>query len=1259
MTILLRDVFDIPDRAGVEDYVLRLTDAVSGTGAQHALDDYVVTPSLVDAFEQALGLVSDAVTTGINRGAFLTGSFGSGKSHFMAVLHALLLQAPQARAVPELQETVLRHDPVLRDKKILPLAFHFLDGKSMEQVIFDAYIKRIQAVHPEATLPGLFASDALLDDAENLRKRIGDEQFLQGLGGGSDDDVWAGVLGSEGWDLDRYNAARTAAPQNSERQALVSALVETYFGSYVRSGEYVDLDTGLAAMSAHAKALGYDAVVLFLDELVLWLAFGMHEPAFFRRESQKLTKLVEGSYGSLPAPLVSFVARQMDLRKWFADAGANGAQQEALESAFRHQEGRFARIELGDDNLPFVASKRLLKPRDADAQAAINDAFVRLDRNPKVWDVLLDGVNADDRHRGSDEKAFRLTYPFAPALVSTLRSLSSVMQRDRTALKVMQQMLVDRRSSMSIEDVIPVGDSFDYIVKGQAGAALDAQAAALFRAANQLYQEKLLPKILASNNMVASDLEDPARQTPAFHADDRLAKTLLLSAVAPNVPALKALTASRLAALNHGSIASPLPGGEANIVLSKVKTWAREIPEIHVSSEPLNPIIRVQLSNVDYESIVDKAKGEDNPGRQRELIRKLVAEGLGLDLGEPDAWNVYRHSVVWRGSRREVELVFGNVRDAGWLTDDHFRASAGAWRFVIDHPFDEQHHSAAEDVERIENLLARNFTSQTVVWVPRFLSPDSMRDLRRLVVLDWLLDGSGERWNSHANHLSEVDRQQARGILESQQAALRESLLRVVQQAYGAATPAPGALMDDPSHVKVLYSLDAEFAPQPPVGATLGAAFHQVINRAFESSYPGHPRFEPEDKEISPSELKAVASILESAAADPEGRVEYTTDPRPIRRIANPLEVGYAGETHFLFGDGRFGPWSAVMERGLSKAGVKDDDPVNVAKLREIIDTVEPPHGLRNEVSDLVIIGWGLLRQRAWFQYGSPLPATPQPGKLQPAMELRSQPMPTAAEWDAARTVAGGIFGIEVGIYRTPAAVANLSNAVHGAVRRTLPDAAGLVQALEGAANRLGSDGGPRLGLARRLSHALETLQHQSGVTLIQSLAKLDLEATVQEAAASLAKAKEVTTALGNFDWTRLAPAFQAAKGQDARADDAQAILDHLIQGLRSHEQAQRAAEVLKTAVDETIDWLASISIVPVSPVPPVSPVVPGPTPPITTPGPIANPDDVQLPDVTKPSVPGAGTWKGHNPDDVAGKLRQFIQQHPGKRVEVTWKVIE
>ncbi|MDO5500302.1 MAG: DUF6079 family protein, partial [Propionibacteriaceae bacterium] len=288
MTTLLKDVISIPERAGDEDYVLRLTDSV-GSGASKTLDLYVVTDEIAAAFDQALGLVSEAITSDVSRGAFLTGSFGSGKSHFMAVLHALLRQDPTARSKTELQRVIAEHDPTLRDRKVLPLAFHLLGAESLEQAIFSGYIRQIQALHPDAPLPAVHESDGLIANAEDLRRRIGDDSFFAGLNGsasaGAADAEWGAVLGSGTWTRDNYDQARAATPDTEQRQRLVTALVERYFSAYTRQATYLDLDNGLAAISSHAKALGYDAVVLFLDELVLWLAFSVQDSAFFRRES--------------------------------------------------------------------------------------------------------------------------------------------------------------------------------------------------------------------------------------------------------------------------------------------------------------------------------------------------------------------------------------------------------------------------------------------------------------------------------------------------------------------------------------------------------------------------------------------------------------------------------------------------------------------------------------------------------------------------------------------------------------------------------------------------------------------------------------------------------------------------------------------------------------------------------------------------------------------------------------------------------------
>lgn len=1232
MTTLLSDVFDIPTRAGVEDYVLRLTDSV-GDRAKGALESYVVTPALAEAFDIGLSLVADALKTGYNRGAFLTGSFGSGKSHYMAVLHALLRRVPEARTIAELQPVVARHDPVLEDKNLLPLAFHFLDGDSMEQVLFDGYVKQVQALHPDAPLPAFFPSDSLLANAESYRANLGTQKFLEGLGGGGDEDEWSGVLGSAAWDEDRYHAARAAAPQSSERQALVSALVENYFPAFqqARRADYVDLDTGLQAMSSHARTLGYDGVVLFLDELVLWLAFAMHTPDFFRREAQKLTKLVEGTYGTLDTPIVSFVARQMDLRKWFADSGASGAQQEALEQAFRHQEGRFAKIELGDDNLPFVASRRLLTPVSSAAKVAVDDAFQRLDRVPKVWDVLLDGVNSDDQHRGSDERTFRLTYPFAPALVSTLRTLASVMQRDRTALKVMQQMLVDRRDSLSIEDVIPVGDCYDYVVHGNAGSALDPQVAALFRSATQLYQEKLRPLILRNNNLVESDVADAASLPRGFAADERLAKTLLLSAVAPRVPALKALTAARLASLNHGSIVSPLPGGEATVVMAKVKEWSRHVPEIRVASGSANPIISVQLADVDYESIVEKARGEDNPGRQREAIKDLIADSLRLDVSRPDAYGAYRHTITWRGSRREVELVFGNVRDAGWLTDEHFRAGAGAWRFVIDHPFDEDAHTAAEDVQRVLGLIARNsFTEQTVVWIPRFLSAERRQDLRRYVILDWLLS-SDDRWTNHANHLSEADRLTAKTILQSQHSTLHEGLIKAVQQAYGASSPVAGTLQEDDGRDKVLYSLDPTFEPAPPVGATLGDAFRQLAFMAFDATYPEHPRFEPGDAEVRAVELRAVLTHLERAAGNPEGRVDLEGDQRVVRRVANALQVGKAAETVFLFGDGYFGSWGTEIERGLAKLGKATDDVVTVAELRSILESLEPRRGLRPEVADLVILGWGLLRQRAWFQHGGAI-ALPVPGSVQSVMELRPQAMPSRDDWASARLIAASILTESSQQYMTPVSVAKLASGVRAAAASRSQPAHGLVSALEESAARLGTDGGARLRLARALADLLDALRQQDGVPLIERLARVELPGTPEEAGRSLAQAQSLTDALNAFPWDRFKVLAEAAQKDGERSDHAQRILDDLGAELGQHELATAGKRALQTAEQRLFDWL----------------IVPAPVEPVDPPRPPRPPADY-----------GSGRAAGDGLVGVRKDLDAFLDKNAGRTIKITWEVVE
>lgn len=1216
--------------------MLRLTEGIERDRLAETVAEYVVTDALADSFDQALDLITAALRDRQSKAAFLAGSFGSGKSHFMAILYALLGRDPGARAIPQLASTIARHDGVLQDKRILRLAFHFLDAESMESVILGGYLDQIRALHPDCELPAVHRSDAVLADSDRLRATMGDDAFFHrlndGAGGAGADDPWSSVLDRR-WDADSYAAARAAGPTAADRHSLVSDLVGVYFTAYAHTASFVSLDEGLAAISSHARSLGYDAITLFCDELVLWLAFKVRDAAFFSREAQKITKLVEAQH-ERPIPLISIVARQLDLRRYFLESGGMGAEQDALDNAFRHQESRFATITLGDDNLPYVAQQRLLKPTSESARSTLDEAFARLERRPEVWDVLLDGVNTDEAHRGSDQQAFRRTYPFSPALVSTLRTLASAMQRDRTALKVMQQLLVSQRNTLTVDSVVPVGDVFDQVVEGN--NAVSEEMRGVFSNARTLYADKLRPLLLTDHGLTPTDLPGLAA-THAFRADDRLVKTLLLSAVAPEVPALRNLTGSRLASLNHGSIVSPLPGAEATLVLDKVRRWQGSVPEIHVGDDPLDPVVTVRIAEVDYESVVTRARGEDNEGRRRELLKRLVWTAFGLAERDDDLAGVNRHRIVWRGSQRDIEVLFGNVRDTSWLPDDTFRAGAGTWRFVVDYPFDDG-HSSREDLTRLDGLKAR-LTERTIGWVPRFLSRQRRRDLGRLVILDWLLgDSSGERWSAHADNLAELDRAQARSILESQRTALRERISRAVQEAYGAASPTPGSLERDDGHDRVLVSLHPEFGPEAPVGHDLTAAFGNLIDQAFTATYPGHPHFEPEDREVRVADLAAVLDAVQAAQSEPDGRAAVEPGRREqIRRVANALQVGYLGENTFVFATERFG-WEQPFTLGLGRDGLAPTDPVDVAQARAWIDGVEPRRGLRRGVSDLVICAWAVLHNRAWYLHGAPLVPAPKPGSLTPEMQLRPEPLPDATVWTTVWQRAGAIFGLVGNHYLTGPAVAELAEALRTAATTLGHDVGPLVERLLPAYTRLGLDPQSTTGrlATARAGQAMLARIRDAGtdrIAVITAVATADLPATDQAVGRSLTSAGAVAERLDSFAWERLDP-LRGATGSDDRSRRARAVLDAARAALLADEMAQPLGEALRTAEAAAFRWLAETGA---SPGPRPGPPVPPPPPP--------------APD-TSATVTDDASLR-----DAVASVRAFVAAHPGRSVTLHWRL--
>ena len=102
--MLLRDAITIPTEVRQGDLVFKLTDATEHSSETVAR--YVVTDQLLSAFSEAAALVGAAVREHSSKAAFLSGSFGAGKSNFMGMLQLLLDGNPAALARPELAPVV-------------------------------------------------------------------------------------------------------------------------------------------------------------------------------------------------------------------------------------------------------------------------------------------------------------------------------------------------------------------------------------------------------------------------------------------------------------------------------------------------------------------------------------------------------------------------------------------------------------------------------------------------------------------------------------------------------------------------------------------------------------------------------------------------------------------------------------------------------------------------------------------------------------------------------------------------------------------------------------------------------------------------------------------------------------------------------------------------------------------------------------------------------------------------------------------------
>ncbi|MFJ7421054.1 phage resistance protein [Streptomyces uncialis] len=1291
---LLRDVISIKESISTSDFVLQLSEATTPEGAEGALRDYVVTERLLENFDEALGLIKAALDGHTSKAAYLHGSFGSGKSHFMAVLHALLGGSPAARGRGDFDPVLTKHEWLGTDgKKFLLVPYHMLGAKALEQRVLGTYVSHVKKLHPQAPTPRVYRTDALFADITAMRERMGDEAVIRGLapdsGGTGEDDEWGESFAWSPALLDTALAAEEihetgyalnlVSPSTPvELRARLVQDASTYllpgFARNAAESEhgFVSLDAGLSVIAAHAKELGYDGLILFLDELILWLATLIHDQKFVGREAGKITNFVEGADARRAIPIVSFIARQRDLRELVGEE-LSGAAESSIQDTLNQASGRFDKITLEDRNLPQVAHARLLQPRDVQSAALITAEFEKTRKvRQEVWDTLLGSDRGADGV-GADEESFRLTYPFSPAFMDTLVQVSSALQRNRTGMKLMGQLLANHRDQLRLGDLIPVGDLYPLITAGGDKPFTDSLKV-VFEAADKLYRTKLRPYLLATYNVSEEDVEqythrpdsitDPALRgrVKTFTGDNRIIGTLLLSALAPSVPALADLTIRRLSALNYGSVVAPIPGREYGILKNKVAEWAGRFPEIKETGTEANPGVRLELSGVDVDSVIANANVNDNPGNRLALAKRLLAEELGIEQGRL----VDELSFVWRGTNRAVEVVFGNMADEDEVPDhDLMPQEEGRWRIAVDLPFDDGVYGPVDDANRVRRLGDRQQgeRSRTVAWLPAHLSGQRYGDFRRLVVIDRAL-ADGQRFDSqYAGHLNADNRARAKGLLETQRESLLKNVKAAFKQAYGLAEKKPtDVALGFTDHLVSLREVDGLTLS---FGQSLRDGVRHIAGKLLAAQYPDHPDLDPEHTgtSVKPADARKVFGHIRAAAEARDGRAEVPAGDRALmRRIAGPLLLGRQKEAYF-----ELSPYWADHFRQLAREkGVTGD--LTLITLTDWTDR-PAPRGLPDFLARLVVASFAEMDDRVWVREGTPLDPAPELAQIKDRDALRSQPLPSEEDWEAARQRFATIFGTPAPTLRRGRIVNQFARQLSEQAGAYHPKAVALVRELEEHAAFLGldeTDATGRLALARRAVALLGTLvqgaaQSAAGAKkTVEALARFDLGPVgADRYGVSVKQAERVAGALATASWNVL-------KLASAEGPAGEALLDSLRQVARGDQRTSDLKAALERTQDEVIALLERNRETPRTPPEPTSDRAPGAG---TVPLDSASSDPridgpLSLPAVppTRRATPRSGerrTTAGRAVAELQAELAELAAREPGATVEITWRVVD
>ena len=284
------------------------------------------------------------------------------------------------------------------------------------------------------------------------------------------------------------------------------------------------------------------------------------------------------------------------------------------------------------------------------------------------------------------------------------------------------------------------------------------------------------------------------------------------------------------------------------------------------------------LGRVSLGEVLGRARSKvDNPAQRFKafwgaLKKALDVEGTkGFEDGGPNEGD---WELSWRRTKRRGRLKLGNVREMSY---DDFTPPDGAFKVLVDYPWDEPGHTVDEDRLRATNVRKNKGLLHTVCWLPRHMSPTELGVLTELAAVRYLLSDAGQE------DLLETHGPQDRAkILD--QGSIREKTLE-------------GQLQDLLTEVYIrhgeFFGLMTDLDGSRP-RETLAENLEHITTLLMDRHYPQHPNFLAEPKK---QDLEALLEWMVQAG---ETNVSVAYDEavgKVLKNLGQPLELVNLGQS--------------------------------------------------------------------------------------------------------------------------------------------------------------------------------------------------------------------------------------------------------------------------------------------------------------------------------------------------------------------------